>query len=127
MPFVWNALALADLVAFATTGTFAVIIYAAGPTRPQNRRLAVFLAILGGLRGAEALRYLASDAGAYVGATLVGLLTWLALFPAYLAFLATVDSPLSRPLRGRAGNVALVGLALLVIPRKPGSRQRSGR
>ncbi|HLE97159.1 MAG TPA: hypothetical protein VI997_07305 [Candidatus Thermoplasmatota archaeon] len=95
----------------------AAVVLATGPGRSTNRRLALLLAFEGFAQGLSATGTLADRLGdttlraAANGTFIVALI---GLTVAYPAFLATLESPLVRPLkrRGVAPALALVGLSL---------------
>ena len=102
--FVWNAWGLFGLVALVVCTAMAVFVYTTRPDRVQNRRLAVLLVTEGLITfgGPAGAAFAASDASGRVFFTL----HFLGLFfvvPLILRFLATIDTPQTRPLRTRTG------------------------
>lgn len=109
---VWNPLGIAGTVAFVLAWTLAAVVYTAAPRRSQNRRLALVLAVEGATfaTGAGWLYLMDSPFGALgmQGIFVTGILAmpWI-----YLLFIATLDTPLVRPLKTRvAGSVIVVAL-----------------
>jgi hypothetical protein len=104
--FIWNPwglFGLAGLIACVGMGAFVLVTR---PDRTQNRRLAMLLAIegvitFGGPSGA-AFAGSAASARIFFAIHFVGLFL---LVPILFRFLATIETPLSRPLATRSGAV----------------------
>ncbi|HET6403864.1 MAG TPA: hypothetical protein VFH78_04400 [Candidatus Thermoplasmatota archaeon] len=78
----------------------AALVYLARPRRPQNRRLALMCALFGSGVGLLAgLRPLADDLPTAYALYVTYLPAFYGAVPVYVLFLATLDSPLTRPLR----------------------------
>lgn len=104
----WNAIGLGGLGSGVVGWLLAAVVLAAAPGRSANRRLALVLFLEGatGWTGGG-LVFLADSAATAYAAQAVADVAFGAMVLAYLAFLGTLPSPLSRPLRPH-----LVGLAL---------------
>jgi hypothetical protein len=94
----------------------AAIVLFAAPGRPANRRLALVLFLEGatGWTGGGLVFMTDSVATAYV-AQATAHAAFSAMVFAYLAFLATLASPLTKPLRGRAVTATLLVGALVSV------------
>ena len=111
----WNPFGAVGLVAMVLSCAMSWFVYATRPDRPQNRRLALVLQ-LGGL-----------SAGFYFGIAILGrspeTATWgiaigvtalIAAPAAYLFFLATVTSPLAKPLQSKWASGLLLAYVVIV-------------
>jgi len=101
----------------------AVFVYTTRPDRVQNRRLAMLLVTEGLITfgGPAGAAFAASDASGRVFYT-VHMLGLFFVVPLILRFLATIDTPLVRPLRTRTGATlpwVLAGLVLLLFMIRP--------
>ncbi|MGQ0814235.1 MAG: hypothetical protein ACT4O1_07185 [Gemmatimonadota bacterium] len=109
----WTPWALPGLAVFVVGLALAHFIYKSRPDRAQNRRLAAQLmleAIVVGLMGGSAWFF--ADARLVVALSLTAnVLVWPKLWT-YYSFLATLDTPLARPLQSRR---ALNGLLVLTM------------
>lgn len=118
MGVVLNPFAIPALLAGALDLVLAVLVYSARPDRAQNRLLALFLFFNAGITGVEyGVRFLFDDipnaAGAYaIGEFSKALWAW-----TYLTFLATLDTPLARPLRAPVVRAAVAGVYVLAVVR----------
>lgn len=122
MEFVWRAVALAGLTALVIGWTMAILVYAARPNRSQNRRLALMCALFGSGVGLLAgLRPLADDQETAYAFYTTFLVAFYSAVPIYLFFLATLETPLAKPLRHPIVKTAAVAwfgiLAALVVVR----------
>lgn len=110
----WTPWALPGLAVFVAGLALARFVYRSRPDRAQNRRLAAQLtleAIVVGLMGGCA--WLFTDARLVVALSLTAnLLVWPKLWT-YYSFLATLDTPLARPLQSRRGLNSLLIATLL--------------
>jgi hypothetical protein len=121
--FIWNAWGLFGLVPLVVCVAMAVFVYTTRPDRVQNRRLAVLLVTEGMITfgGPAGAAFAASDASGRVFYT-VHMLGLFVVVPLILRFLATIDTPLARPLRTRTGATlpwVLAGLVLLLFVVRP--------
>src|SRR5262249_32585536 len=109
----WTPWALPGLTVFFGGLALAYFVYRSAPARTQNRRLAAQLTLEGivvGLLGGAA--WVLTDARLIVTLNLTAhFLVWIKLWT-YYSFLATLDTPLARPLRSRR---VLDGLLLLTF------------
>ncbi len=102
MVFVWNPLAIVPTICLIVGAVLAWLIYAAAPTRPTNRRLAIVIAVEGvtWATGAGLLYVMDHREAAWAmqGVFVTGVLglPWL-----YLLFLSTLETPLVAFLRPR--------------------------
>ena len=112
--FHWTPWALPGLAVFFVGLALAYFIYQSRPDRAQNRRLALQLtleAIVVGLMGGSA--WIFSDPRLVVALSLTAnVLVWPKLYT-YYSFLATLDTPLARPLRAPGRLNILLVLTLL--------------
>src|SRR5262245_4682520 len=109
----------------------AVFVYTTRPDRVQNRRLAVLLVTEGLITfgGPSGAAFAASDASGRAFYTL-HLLGLFVVVPLILRFLATIDTPLTRPLRTRVGATlpwVVAGIAALLFVVQPDLFIRSFR
>jgi hypothetical protein len=109
MALQWNAVGLGGVVSGAAGWVLAAIVLFAAPGRPANRRLALVLFLEGatGWTGGGLVFMTDSAATAYA-AQATAHTAFGAMVFAYLAFLATIASPLTRPLRGRVVTAMLL-------------------
>jgi len=119
---VWRWIAIAGLAALVIGWAMAILVYSARPYRAQNRRLALMCALFGSGVGLLAgLRPLTDDEGTAYAIYATFLVAFYSAVPIYLLFLATLDTPLARPLRNPiVRGVAIAwfgGLAALVVVR----------
>lgn len=116
MDLAWSALGALGLVAALVAFVLAAFLVAAAPDRAANRRLAAVLVLeglgVGALNGlSEFVTTLADLRYAYT----LGILAFVALPFAYLAFLGTLDTRLTRPVRFRGAVAVLGALAVLAV------------
>jgi len=107
-------LAAPGFLAFAVASVAAWLLYAANPTRPQNRYLAIALALEGVAMGCFGVAALATDPDLSLDVIAVNVGAAALLPTFYLGLLGTLDSPLSRPFHGRRARLALLSVAILV-------------
>lgn len=115
MSLQWNPWAAPAFLLFAGGTALAVLVYRNSPRRIQNRLLALALSSMAFAWLALGLSMSMGegpDAYAVFIADPVFLVVHLA---AYLGFLGTLPTPISRPLRTQAGRWALVGAALVGV------------
>src|SRR6266536_1130553 len=122
---IWNPWGLFGLVSLIVCTIMGAFVLATRPNRTQNRRLAMFLITDGiitfaGPAGGGAIS--GSDATARV----FFVVHFVALFlvvPVMLRFLATIDTPMARPVRTRTGAILpwlfAAAEAVLLIARPP--------
>ncbi|MGQ0536567.1 MAG: hypothetical protein ACT4PT_10895 [Methanobacteriota archaeon] len=109
MDLVANPYAVPGLVVLVVAWAMAALVYGARPGRPQNRRLAIVLAVEGaGIGAGIGLLYLMGDYGSAYGAQAVRAVQWAAIAPLYLLLIATLDTPLTRPFRGRVAETVFL-------------------
>lgn len=113
MSVAWNVAALGGLASGAAGWLLAAAVFFAGPSRTQNRRLALVL-FLEGATGwwGGALTLLAEDAPTAFGAQATAEVAFGLMMFAYPSFLATLATPLVRALRRRSAQVVLAMGAL---------------
>lgn len=112
----WTFLHALGPVSAVLAWTLAWIVYAARPHAAANRRLSLVLALEGSLGftlgGSNLLNEWAGRTTDLPGTQELIYFLILAMLPAYAAFLATLETPVVRPLRGASGAVTLVVLGL---------------
>jgi hypothetical protein len=105
-PFAWNNWGLFGLVPLVVCATMAAFVLVTRPGRTQNRRLSLLLLLEGvttfGAPPGAALAGSRATADVLFHIHFVGLFL---LVPIILRFLATIDTPFTRPLVTRAGGV----------------------
>lgn len=115
MSFGWNPYGVVGLLAMVLACTMGWFVFSTRPDRPQNRRLALVLQ-LGGISAGFyfGLAVLARTADTARWAIEIGMTLLLACPAVYLMFLATVASPLARPLRSKSTPILLLVYVLVV-------------
>lgn len=116
--FEWNPWALPSFAGATLAAVMAAFVYLSRPWRAQNRLLALAIGLSGLSAGLYfGLRGVLVDASAAWLATAAGICVLIVSPLPYLLFLATLETPLSRPLRRRdvrAGLILVVtGLELI--------------
>jgi hypothetical protein len=107
---VWRWVAIAGLAALAVGWTMAALVYFSRPRQQQNRRLALMCALFGSGVGLLAgLRPLADDLPTAYALYVTYLPVFYGALPVYVLFLATLNTPLTRPLRNRLLQIAVIG------------------
>jgi hypothetical protein len=103
---VWNPWGLFGLVPLIVCTAMGAFVFAARPDRKQNRRLAVFLVTDGivTFAGPAGASFAGSDATARIIFT-VHLAGLFVVVPMMLRFLATIDTPATRPINTRIGAI----------------------
>lgn len=105
---------VAVLAVCAMALALAAVIFLARPDRPQNRRLATLLVLESALFGCgEGLMYLTDDPSSTYAYQAVSYACGAAVPFLFLRFYATLENPLSRILRWRPLDAALVAAAFL--------------
>ncbi|MGQ0536131.1 MAG: hypothetical protein ACT4PT_08670 [Methanobacteriota archaeon] len=102
---------------FLTAVAYAVmawIVYATRPHGRQNRRLAVWMALWAATFVGVAAVFAADDATSAYAWSVTFTAFWTATLLAHLRFVATFDTPLVAPFRGRVADAVLVGAAFLL-------------
>lgn len=119
-----NPVAAPALLALVVGWALAAVVFVTRPARRQNRRLALLLFIEATAWGAGAgVLFLVEDPATGYGIQAVFHMSLLALPWLYLRFLATLDVPLTRPLRNRTSEALLVVASMgapLVYLLRPG-------
>lgn len=111
----WNWWAFPGLLAAAMAFGMAAFVYLSMPTRAQNRRLALVLFFEGSFAvTGYALERMTQRPQDTLGMEAICATSLIALPFAYLFFLATLDTPWTRPLRTRIGQ-GLLALGLIVV------------
>ncbi|MBI4394014.1 MAG: hypothetical protein HY556_09505 [Euryarchaeota archaeon] len=114
MGLYWNPIGAVGLAVTATTWLIAAVIYFARPGRSQNRRLATLLAVEGfGWSGGAGLIYVVDDPAQAYAAQAITTVVLAAIPFLYVAFIATLETPLVRPLRNPYVSWALWAGAML--------------
>ncbi|MEA3137286.1 MAG: hypothetical protein QOC71_1567 [Thermoplasmata archaeon] len=109
MPYAWNAVAIAPLVALVASTALAVLVLRTDAHRAVNRRLALVLALEALYAGFQAASVVfAWDAEALPVIWTLSGTGVLALAGAYLYFVALLNTPLAVPLRSKALQAGLV-------------------
>lgn len=112
---VWNWWAFPGLLAATMAFGMAAFVYFSMPTRAQNRRLALVLFFEGSFAvTGYALERMTQRPQDTLGMEAICVTSLIALPFAYLFFLATLDTPWTRPLRTRIGQ-GLLALVLIVV------------
>lgn len=120
MTWTWAWHAAPGLAAGLLAPVLAGLVLWASPSRDQNRLLALLLLLAGAeVAGSFGLAYVAVDDGLRETIDAASTAAVLASPWVYMAFLGTVPSPLTQPLRARGVRWALVGLAGLVLAAWP--------
>jgi hypothetical protein len=103
---VWNAWGLFGLAALVVCAAMGAFVFATRPNRAQNRRLGVLLVMEGIITAASpaGAAFAGSDAMARAFFT-VHFVALAFVLPLMLRFLATIETPLARPLATRPGAV----------------------
>lgn len=120
----WNPVGALGLFNALVAATLAIVIFRSRPHQLQNRRLALVLALEGAWYiGGGGILYFTDDGGAAYAAQGLTEVLYPAMVVGYLLFVATLDTPWTRPLRRRPVTLALwgllVALPLVVIARLP--------
>ncbi|HLE46712.1 MAG TPA: hypothetical protein VI818_00325, partial [Candidatus Thermoplasmatota archaeon] len=115
MGLVWNWLALPAVLSFALATAACLVLLLLKPVRTQNRRLALLLFLdMGFAAAASGFTFVLTRKEHAYAMQLVAMVLVAMLPFAYLRFLATIDSPLARPLRNPFVDGALLALLALV-------------
>lgn len=120
MAFAWTPYAIPGLAAGILAPLLAWIVYQVSPHRDQNRFLALLL-LLAGLEVATSFGLVFMATTDPLRETIDAFSTFAVLASpwVYLAFLGTVPTPLTRPLRSRRLQWGLVVFAALLVPLWP--------
>lgn len=110
----WNPYATMGLLTILVGWGAGIFVYKTAPQRLANRTLAVLLIAESTAVGlARGVRYLLEDPTVWLhGLSGVGAMLMVVNIAAYLLFLSTVDSPLTRPLRITTVRIGVVVLAV---------------
>lgn len=117
--FIWSVWAIAYLVVGFFVMALALMIFLARPDRIQNRVLAAMIFANAASAVPTGLRCAALDPVAHRAFVIADMTAWYLVPFLYLAFLGTLRTPLSRPLRRPMGwiAIALAAIAFQVGPR----------
>lgn len=120
MPLSWTPYAIPGLAAGLAGPVLAWIVYQVSPQRDQNRLLALLL-VLAGLEVSTSfgLVFMATTDGLRETIDAFSTFAILASPWIYLAFLGTIPTPLTRPLRSRRLQWGLVLVAVALVPLWP--------
>lgn len=110
----WNPWAVPLLVVAMGEGGLATLVYRARPEQFKNRVLALLLAADAAGWGLMAFRFSVVDPSIFYIAFVAAQVAWVVSFTAYMAFLGTLDTSLSRPLGTRAARIAMVLFAVVL-------------
>lgn len=115
MSFEWNSFGVVGILAMVLACEMGWFVYATRPDRQQNRRLA-FVLQLGGVSAGFyfGIAVLGATEEAARWALNIGMTVLLASPAAYLYFVATVSSPLAKPLQSRGAVVLMAAYVLAV-------------
>lgn len=116
MEFVWEPWALLGFASGALSWSLAAVIYGTRPDRPQNRLLALFLALAGSAWFlSSGFQQVQADARWAYAALVTAFAAHVASHCVHLLFLSTLPSPMVRPLRHPAVRIALVAVFALWV------------
>jgi hypothetical protein len=112
--FYWNPIGAAGILAMTVSWTMAGLVYSTAPLRRQNRSLALFLLLQSIVHGiGQGLMYVIDDAQVVYALQVMSVSFAVAASAAYLAFLGTLPTGLTRPLRHRLVATTLVAASVV--------------